>query len=103
MPPHEIARIASMETHVSNSVAAGLLQPRVKGKGVGTGFSLRQARRRCSELAKQPSRQITPYGTVVKQFMVDTESGPVHLYYICPHAWFVFLNASSFKCLHMFF
>ena len=66
---------------------ARLLQPRAKGKGVGKGFDLRQARRKCGELVKQPSRQITPYGTVVKQFMVDTESGPVQLDYICPHAW----------------
>ena len=86
VPPHEIASRASLETHVSNSDVARLLQPRAKGKGVGKGFSLRQARRRCAELAK-PSPYITPYGTVVKQLMVGTEIGPVQLDYPCPHAW----------------
>ena len=74
MPPQEVARRASLETHVSNSAAARLLQPRAKGKGVGKGHSLRQARRRFTDLVKQPSLQSTPYGTVVKQLMVDTDS-----------------------------
>ena len=90
MPPQEVARRASLETHVSNSAAARLLQPRAKGNGVGKGHSLRQACRRFTDLVKQPSLQSTPYGKVVKQLMVDTESGPVELDYICPHAWLYF-------------
>ena len=87
----EVARRASLETHVSNSAAARLLQPRAKGKGVGKGHSLRQARRRFDERVKQPSLQGTPYGKLVKQLMVDTdESGPMQLDYICPHAWLHF-------------
>ena len=82
VPPHDIARIDSLDTHVSNSVVARLLQPRAKGKGVGKGYSLSHARRRRAELVKQPSLQSTPYGAVVKQLMVDTESGPVQLGYI---------------------
>ncbi len=58
---------------MSNRVVARLLQPRAKGKGVGNDFSLRQARRRCAELAKQPSLQSTPYGAFDKQLMVDAE------------------------------
>jgi len=85
----EVARRASLETHVSNSAAARLLQRRAKG--VGKGHSLRQARCRLADLVKQPSLQGTPYGKVVKQLMVDTdESGPVQLDYICPHAWLYF-------------
>ena len=79
-----------METHVSNSVVARLLQPRAKGKGVGKGFSLRQARRGDAELVNKPSLQNTPYGTVVNQLMVGTEIGPVQLNRICPHAWLYF-------------
>ena len=99
VPPHEIARRASLETHVSNSAAAKLLQPKVKGKGVGKGFSLRQARRRRGEMVKQLSRQITPHGTVVNQLVVDTESGPAQLDYICPHARLHFcMPPASYIC-----
>ena len=87
----EPARSASLATHVSQSAAARLLQPRAKGQGLGKGRSLRQARRRFNELVKQPSLQGTPYGKVAKQLMVDTdENGPVQLGYICPHAWLYF-------------
>ena len=74
VPPQQIARRATLETHVSNSVAARLLQPKAKGKGVGKGHSFSHARRRCAELVNQPFLQSTPYGTVVKQSMVGTES-----------------------------
>ena len=67
---------------VSNSDDAKLLQPRAKGKGVGKGYNLRQARRKCAELVKQPSLHRTPYGMVVKQLMVDTESVQLQLGYI---------------------
>ena len=80
----------TLESNVSNNAAAKLLQPKDKGNGVGKGFNLRQALRMSAELVKQPSLQSTPYGTVVKQLMVGAESGPVQLYYICPHAWLYF-------------
>ena len=83
MPVQEIAERASLETHVTQSAAARLLQPRGKGRGKG----LRQARRRFAEMLKKPSLQCTPYGQVVKQLEVDTDSGPVHVDYVCPHAW----------------
>ena len=41
MPPQEIARRATLETHVSNSAVARLLQTRAKGKGVGKGVQLK--------------------------------------------------------------
>ena len=83
MPVQEIAERASLDTHVTQSAAAKLLQPRGKGRGKG----LRQARRRFAEMLKKPSLQCTPYGQVVKQLEVDTDSGPVHVDYVCPHAW----------------
>ena len=87
MPVQGIVERASLETYVTQRVAARLLQPRAEGKGRGKGFSLRQVRRRFVEMLKKPSLQCTPYGQVVKQLEVDTESGPVHVAYVCPHAW----------------
>ena len=85
MPVQGIVERASLETYVTQRVAARLLQPRAEGKGRGKG--LRQARRRFAEMLKKPSLQCTPYGQVVKQLEVDTDSGPVHVDYVCPHAW----------------
>ena len=95
IPVQEIAERASLETHVTQSVAARLLQPRAEGECRGKGFSLRQARRRFAEMLKKPSLQCTPYGQVVKQLEVDTDSGPVHVDYVCPHAW---LYIACFPC-----
>ena len=88
VPLQEIARRASLETHVTQSAAARLLKP--KGKGLGKGGSLRQARRRFADLVQKPSLESTPYGDVVKKFEVVTDSGPVQLDYVCPHAWLYF-------------
>ena len=46
-------------------------------------------------MLKKPSLQCTPYGQVVKQLEVDTDSGPVHVDYVCPHAW---LYIACFQC-----
>ena len=70
---------------MAQCVVARLLQPRAEGKGRGKG--LRQARRRFAEMLNKPSLQCTPYGQVAKQLEVDTDSGPVHVDYVCPHAW----------------
>ena len=40
MPVQEIADRASLETHVAQSAAARLLQPRAEGKGKGNGLQL---------------------------------------------------------------
>ena len=87
MQTQDIAQRASLETHVTQSAAARLMQPREKGKGNGKGCSLRQARRKFADMLKKPSLQSTPYGQVVKQLEVDTDSGPLQLDYVCPHAW----------------
>ena len=87
LPTEEIAERASLETHVTQSAAARMLQPRGKGKGKGKGSSLRQARRKFAALVHKPSLQSTPYGQVVKQLEVDTGNGPVQLDYVCPHSW----------------
>ena len=84
VPVQEIARRASLEPHVGQSAAARLL------KRKGKGGSLRNARRRFADLVQKPSRESTPYGDVVKKFEVVTDSGPVQLDYICPHAWLYF-------------
>ena len=49
--PQGVARIDTLENHVSNNAAAKLVEPKAKGKGVGKGYNLRQARRKCAELA----------------------------------------------------
>ena len=87
MQTQDIAQRASLETHVTQSAAARLMQPREKGKGNGKGCSLRQARRKFADMLKKPSLQSTPYGQVVNQLEVDTDSGPLQLDYVCPHAW----------------
>ena len=90
MPTQELARRASLETHVTQIAAARLLQPSAgngKGKGKGKGFSLRQARRRFAELVTRPSLECTPYGHIVKQLEVEIDRGPVQLDYVCPHSW----------------
>ena len=87
MTTQEIAVRASLETHVTQSAAARLLQPTVKGKGKGKGSSLRQARRKFAALVYKPSLQSTPYGQVVKEMEVDTVNGPVQLDYVCPFVW----------------
>ena len=87
MTTQEIAVRASLETHVTQSAAARLLQPTVKGKGKGRGSSLRQARRKFGALAHKPSLESTPYGQVVKKMEVDTVNGPVQLDYVCPCVW----------------
>ena len=38
-------------------------------------------------MEKKPSLQCTPYGPLVKQLEVDTDSGPEQLDYVCPHSW----------------
>ena len=87
MTTQEIAVRASLETHVTQSAAARLLQPTVKGKGKVWGSSLRQGRRKCGALVHKPSLMSTPYGQVVKKMEVDTVNGPVQLDYVCPHSW----------------
>ena len=87
MQTQDIAQRASLETHVTQSAAARLMQPGEKGKGNGKGCSLRQARRKFAGMPKNPSLQSTPYGQVVKQLEVDTDSGPLQLDYAGPHAW----------------
>ena len=91
MTTQEIAVRASLETHVTQSAAARLLQPTVKGKGKGRGSSLRQACRKFAALVHKPSLQSTPYGQVVKEMEVDTVNGPVQLDYVCPHSWLYFV------------
>ena len=95
MTTQQLAVRASLETHVTQSAAARLLQPTVKGKGKGRGSSLRQARRKFAALVYKPSLQSTPYGQVVKQLEVDTGKGPVQLDYVCPHSW---LYSVSLHC-----
>jgi len=91
----EVAKRAALEPSVSQWAAARILQPAAKGKGRGKGTSLRQARRKFSETMRKPSQVHTPYGKVVKELQVETDSGTNLLEYICPFVWLFFTCSQS--------
>ena len=83
----ELSSGAAGGNRMAQRAAARLLKPSGQRPAKGKGCSLRQARRKFADMLKKPSLQSTPYGQVVNQLEVDTDSGPLQLDYVCPHAW----------------